>query len=58
MKILIIGDSCTDKFIYGECKAFVLKPLYQFLAPVGFKDNPGMAKNVFNNFLSINKGKL
>ena len=19
MKVLVIGDSCTDKFVYGEC---------------------------------------
>lgn len=57
MKILIIGEYCTDRFVYGECNRICPEAPVPVFNPVGSKDNPGMAKNVFNNFLSINKGK-
>lgn len=57
MKILIIGEYCTDRFVYGECNRICPEAPVPVFNPVGSKDNAGMAKNVFNNFLSINKGK-
>mgnify|MGYP003123970319 CR=1 FL=1 len=53
MRILVIGDSCTDVFVYGdidriapEAPVPVIKPLYQ-------KENPGMAANVVANLESL-----
>ena len=53
MKILVIGDSCTDKFIYGkvdrvspEAPIPVFNPLYE-------TENFGMAANVSNNLSSF-----
>ena len=57
MKILIIGEYCTDRFVYGECNRICPEAPVPVFNPIGSKDNDGMAKNVFHNFLSINKGK-
>ena len=53
MKILIIGDSCTDKFIYGECKRICPEAPVPVFSPINSTKNDGMAKNVFNNFKSL-----
>ena len=53
MKILIIGDSCTDKFIYGECKRLCPEAPVPVFSPINSTKNDGMAKNVFNNFKSL-----
>ena len=53
MKILIIGDSCTDKFIYGECKRICPEAPVPVFSPISSTKNDGMAKNVFNNFKSL-----
>ena len=57
MKILIIGDSCTDEFIYGECKRICPEAPVPVFSPINSTKNGGMAKNVLNNFLSLNKEK-
>lgn len=53
MRILVIGDSCIDKFIYGgvnricpEAPVPVFNPIYQ-------TENPGMAANVAENVKSL-----
>jgi D-beta-D-heptose 7-phosphate kinase/D-beta-D-heptose 1-phosphate adenosyltransferase len=53
MKILIIGDSCTDKFIYGECKRLCPEAPVPVFSPINSTRNDGMAKNVFNNLRSL-----
>lgn len=53
MKILIIGDSCLDRFVYGECKRICPEAPVPVFSPVGETNNEGMAKNVFNNFMSL-----
>ena len=53
MKILIIGDSCTDKFIYGECKRICPEAPVPVFSPINSTKNDGMAKNVFNNLRSL-----
>ncbi len=53
MKILIIGDSCTDKFIYGECKRLCPEAPVPVFSPINSTKNDGMAKNVFNNLRSL-----
>ena len=49
MKIAIVGDACTDIYVYGSCERLcpegpvpVLNKMYQI-------DSGGMALNVFNN---------
>ncbi len=53
MKILIIGDSCIDKFIYGECKRICPEAPVPVFNPLNSTKNDGMAKNVFNNLKSL-----
>jgi len=52
-RILIIGDSCVDIYIYGKCERLapegpvpVFESLYQ-------TSNGGMCRNVYDNLLSI-----
>lgn len=53
MKILIIGDSCRDVFVY--CDAIRLAPdvPVPVLNIVNEIENPGMAKNVHRNIISL-----
>ncbi len=55
-KILVIGESCRDIFVY--CKAERLAPDLPIpvLAIVEQRDNPGMAKNVERNIKNIMSG--
>ena len=49
MKVLVVGDSCKDKFIYGECKRICPEapvPVFKSLRTV---ESGGMAMNVCNN---------
>ena len=54
MKILVIGESCRDIYIYGECARLCPEapvPVFKSLG-VG-SNNGGMATNVFKNIKSI-----
>ena len=55
MKVLVIGDSCTDKFVYGECNRICPEAPVPVFNPIEQKSNGGMAKNVFNNLSSLAK---
>ena len=53
MKILIIGDSCRDEFIYGECNRLAPEapvPVFNVLHTVS---SMGMAGNVFRNLEAL-----
>ena len=49
MKFLVIGDSCTDKFIYGKCERICPEAPVPVFNPVKEKTNGGMAANVQAN---------
>ena len=53
MRILIIGDSCTDKFIYGKVGRLSPEAPVPILNPVETTENPGMAGNTMANCLAI-----
>lgn len=55
MKVLVIGDSCIDKFVYGECNRICPEAPVPVFNPIEQKSNGGMAKNVFNNLASLAK---
>ena len=55
MKVLVIGDSCTDKFVYGVCDRICPEAPVPVFNPTYQKANGGMAKNVFNNLISLAK---
>ena len=46
MKILVIGDSCTDVFVYGEINRFCPEAPVPVFQPTRHVENGGMAKNV------------
>ena len=49
MKILVVGDSCTDVFIYGKVTRLTPEAPVPVFNPVEEKINDGMARNVSNN---------
>ena len=53
MKILIVGDSCKDIFVYGEITKLSPEAPVPVFNPIRQKENGGMAHNVFNNLVSL-----
>lgn len=53
MKILVIGDSCQDVFIYGRCERLSPDAPVPVLIPIKTKKMGGMALNVYENVKSI-----
>ena len=53
MKILIVGDSCKDIFVYGEITKLSPEAPVPVFNPIKQKENGGMAHNVFNNLVSL-----
>jgi bifunctional ADP-heptose synthase (sugar kinase/adenylyltransferase) len=59
MKILVIGESCKDIFVYGECDRICPEAPVPVFIPVAKSENAGMAMNVKNNILSLGcKGEI
>lgn len=53
MKILVIGDSCLDVFIYGECNRICPEAPVPVFNPKKEIQNQGMAGNVFHNLRAL-----
>ena len=53
MKILVIGDSCQDVFIYGKCERLSPEAPVPVFIPVKTKIMGGMALNVYQNVKSL-----
>jgi len=53
MKILVIGDSCIDEFIYCDIERICPEAPVPVLKPVKSQQNPGMAANVVINLESL-----
>ena len=53
MKILVIGDSCEDVYIYGECVRLCPAAPVPIFIPQKTVKNGGMAMNVYENIKSI-----
>tara|TARA_R100001510_G_C7646800_1_gene204116 strand:- start:1375 stop:2142 length:768 start_codon:yes stop_codon:yes gene_type:complete len=53
MKVLIIGDSCKDIFIYGKVKRLTPEAPVPVFNPTKEKSNDGMARNVSNNIEAL-----
>jgi bifunctional ADP-heptose synthase (sugar kinase/adenylyltransferase) len=54
MKILVIGDSCDDVYIYGKCERLCPDAPVPVLVPNKKKKMGGMAGNVYENLKSMN----
>ena len=53
MKILVIGDSCVDVFMYGIIERLAPEAPVPVIKPVSQKENPGMASNVVANLKAL-----
>ena len=53
MKILVIGDSCTDVFVYGRCNRLCPEAPIPVFEPSKTITNDGMAGNVVNNLRKL-----
>ena len=53
MKVLLIGDSCIDKYVYGEVKRLNPEAPVPILEPKREESSKGMAWNVFDNLLAF-----
>ena len=53
MRILLIGDSCTDVYVYGDVKRLNPEAPVPVLEPHRESSTDGMAWNVYNNLLSF-----
>ena len=49
MRVLLIGDSCTDVYVYGDVKRLNPEAPVPILEPKREESNKGMAWNVFDN---------
>jgi D-beta-D-heptose 7-phosphate kinase/D-beta-D-heptose 1-phosphate adenosyltransferase len=49
MRLLVIGDSCTDRFVYGICERICPEAPVPVFNPSHITENGGMAKNVHSN---------
>jgi bifunctional ADP-heptose synthase (sugar kinase/adenylyltransferase) len=57
MKVLVIGEKCSDIFVYGEVDRLSPEAPIPVLVPKNIVTNDGMGKNVVNNLLSITKNE-
>lgn len=53
MRILVIGESCTDVFIYGFCDRICPEAPVPVFQPLRKEINRGMAENVANNIKAL-----
>ena len=53
MRVLVIGESCKDEFVYGNCTRLCPEAPAPVFNPMFKTDNGGMAKNVQKNVLSL-----
>ena len=53
MDLVVIGDICTDIFIYGDCNRLSPEAPVPVFTPINKTSNPGMAGNVVLNIQSL-----
>jgi bifunctional ADP-heptose synthase (sugar kinase/adenylyltransferase) len=54
IKILVIGETCSDKFVYCEVPRFCPEAPVPILRPIEIIENDGMSGNVVRNLKSLN----
>ena len=55
VKILIIGELCTDVYVYGDVNRLSPEAPIPVINPIRYVQNAGMAGNVYQNILSLVK---
>jgi len=58
MKVLVIGDSCTDVFVYGYCKRLCPEGPIPIFEPSRTITNMGMSGNVVANLKALGAEKV
>jgi len=53
MKVLVIGETCVDKFVYCDAKRLSPEAPVPVLNPLYTVNNPGMAGNTFENVKAL-----
>ena len=53
MKIAVVGDSCTDKYVYGSCERLSPEGPVPILVKKYQHDIGGMSLNVYNNLVNM-----
>ena len=53
MRVLVIGDNCTDVYVYGSCKRLCPSAPVPVFVPSCQNENKGMAGNVYQNIISL-----
>ena len=53
MNVLVIGDSCTDEFVYGSILRMSPEAPVLVFQPIKKTSNGGMSKNVYNNLIAL-----
>ena len=53
VKVLVIGETCVDRFIYGSVTRISPEAPVPILVPIDIKENSGMSGNVVENIKSI-----
>ena len=53
MKLLVVGDSCEDVFVYGECDRLAPAAPVPVFVEKNRKTNKGMAGNVYRNLIAL-----
>lgn len=53
MKLLVIGESCVDEFIYGKAERLAPEAPAPVFVPTRSTQNPGMAANVVENLKAL-----
>ena len=54
MRILVVGDSCKDIFIYGDINRLTPEAPVPVFQPIRERSNAGMANNVVKNVEALN----
>ena len=53
ISVLVVGDKCTDKYVYGECKRLSPEQPVPVLDQIKIEERPGMAANTEMNLRSF-----
>lgn len=53
IKILVVGELCLDRFVYGEVNRLCPEAPVPVINPIEIKENRGMAGNVVENLKSL-----
>jgi bifunctional ADP-heptose synthase (sugar kinase/adenylyltransferase) len=53
MKVLVIGETCVDRFVYCDAKRLSPEAPVPVLTPIKTIENPGMAGNTYENVKAL-----